>query len=139
MSFRLLALTPKGIFFDKNVEEAYIPTPNGPLGIFPNYTRARFALAPSGVLKVKESGKEKYYAIFGGVVRVDSNQTMILTEEIEDGLSIDMARAIAARDRAQDLLSNKEMGADIDRARAALNRALTRIDVKSLDEGGRKS
>jgi F-type H+-transporting ATPase subunit epsilon len=139
MSFRLLALTPKGVFFDKNVDEAYFPTPEGPLGIFPNYTRIRFAIAPSGVLKVKESGKEKYYAIFGGVVKVDSDKTMILTEEIEDGLSIDMARAIAARDRAQDLLSNKESAVDVERAKAALNRALTRIDVKSLDEGGRKS
>jgi F-type H+-transporting ATPase subunit epsilon len=64
---------------------------------------------------------------------------MILTEEIEDGGSIDMARAIAARDRAQDLLGSKESAVDIERAKAALNRALTRIDVKSLDEGGRKS
>jgi ATP synthase F1 epsilon subunit len=139
MSFRLLALTPAGVYFDKNVEEVYFPTPNGPLGIFSGYTRLRFTLAPSGVLKFKEEGKEKYYAIFGGLVSVEPTKVTILSEDIEDGMSIDMANAIASRDRAADFINGKDPNVDVDRARAALNHALTQIDAKSLAEGGRKS
>lgn len=139
MSFRLLALTPSGVFFDKEVEEAYFPAPEGPMGIFEGYTPICFSLEPEGVMRIKENGKDRFYAVFGGVVSVTSSKTTLLTEDIEDGMTIDMARAIAARDRALDLIGGKDPNADVGRARAALNRALVRINAKTSDEGGRKS
>jgi len=139
MSFRLLALTPNGVFFDKEVEEAYFPAPEGTMGIFEGYTPICFSLSSAGVIKIMESGKERFYAVFGGAVSVEADKTTILSEDIEDGMTIDMARAIAARDRALDLIDGKDPNADVERARAALNRALVRIDAKSSQEGGRKS
>ena len=56
---------------------------------------------------------------------------------LEDGYSIDMARAIAARDRAQDRIVRADEGTDILRAQAALYRALARIDAKEKSEGGK--
>lgn len=131
---RLLILTPKSVFLDKDVERFLVPSTKGPLEISGGYTPIIVGLAPCGVLKVT-MGKPKYYAIFNGTLKVEHDRAFILAESVEDGYGIDMARAIASRDRALDRIEKSDPDLDIHRARASLARALARIDVKNLDEG----
>lgn len=82
--------------------------------------------------------KTDFYAVFGGVIDVRKGGIATLyCEEINDGYSIDLARAIAARDRNLDRIEKHEEGIDILRAKAKLAKALIRIDVKHLSEGGK--
>ena len=134
----LKILTPQGIDFDAEVDAFVVPTEKGPLMIEPNYTNLIAALSPSGVLKVVTGKQNLYYAVFGGLLRVNRlTGCEIYTEEINDGYEIDMARAIAARDRNLDLLEKKEPGTDVSLARYKLSKALVRIEAKNLSEGSR--
>lgn len=131
---RLLILTPKGVYLDKEVERFLVPSTKGPLEICGGYTPLIAGLKPAGVLKVT-MGKAKFFAIFNGTLKVEKDRAYILCDDIEDGYAIDMARAIASRDRALDRLDNHDPEIDLKRAKASLARALARIDVKNLDEG----
>ncbi|MBQ9456973.1 MAG: F0F1 ATP synthase subunit epsilon [Bacilli bacterium] len=132
----LKILTPQGVAYDADVDAFVVPTEQGPLMIEPNYTNLIAALSPSGVLRVSKGKQNQYFAIFGGVLRVNRlSGCEIYTEEINDGYEIDMARAIAARDRNLDLIEKKEPDTDIALARFKLAKALTRIETKTLSEG----
>ena len=63
---------------------------------------------------------------------------IVYSDDIEPGDSIDMARAISARDRALDKLQNSKEPDDIKIANLALKRALARIDAKNGFLGGIK-
>jgi len=137
MSFiRLQVITPHGILFDDEVDEFLVPTEQGPLSISPHYTNIVAACSHYGVLRTTKDGKHRYFAMFGGFLEVTPTGARILAEDLEDGYTIDMARAIASRDRAQDRIANKDSKQDIVRAQASLYRALTRIEAKQKSEGG---
>ena len=131
---RLIILTPHGVFLDKEVERFVVPSTKGPLEISGGYTPIIAALDECGVMKIT-MGKSTYYALFQGTLKVEDGRAFVMCNEIEDGYSIDMARAIASRDRALDRIQNTQEGVDIKRAKASLARALARISVKTLSEG----
>lgn len=137
-SFPLKIVAMNRPFYDGEALSVTVPTPKGPLTIEPGYTNFIGAIAPAGVLKVVLAKGTEYYAIFGGVVDVKRNQCVcIYSEEINYGYEIDMARAIASRDRNLDRIQKREEGIDVNRARIKLAKALVRIDVKTLSEGGK--
>jgi F0F1-type ATP synthase epsilon subunit len=58
---------------------------------------------------------------------------------IDEGDSIDLARAKASEARARDRLEQHQEGLDVTRAQASLARALVRIEAKQLSSGGKKA
>ena len=135
-TFRLKILTPQGIVFDEDVLSVTVPAEKGPLCIQPGYTNVITSINPAGVLQVVTPKQTRYFAIFGGALDVSKLEgAFIYTEEINDGYAIDMARAIAARDRNLDRIEKRPEGIDILRAKAKLAKALVRINVKQLSEG----
>ena len=129
-------VTPGGVIFDEEVLSVTVPTEKGPLCIEPGYTNLIASISKAGVLIVVTAKQRRFYAIFGGSLDVSKLEgTFIFTEEINDGYQIDMARAIAARDRNLDRIEHRPEGIDIVRARAKLAKALVRISVKQLSEG----
>src|SRR5262249_12549265 len=78
-------------------------------------------------------GEQRYYmALFGGYMEVHDDQVSVLADIAERAEENDRPRAEAARDRAEQRLRDFH-GHDIDfeRARAALMRAMTRLQVAS--------
>ena len=131
--------TPEGVFFEDGVLSFNVPTTLGPLEVEPGYTNVITTLAPTGVMWIKKDNGKSYYAVFGGVLRVENgDKATLFTQEINDGYEIDMARAIAARDRNLDRIAKPDEGTDLIRARYKLNKALARISAKSLSEGKRQ-
>ncbi len=135
-TFPLRIFTPQGIIFNEEVLSATVPTEKGPLCIEPGYTNLISSIVKAGVLQIVTLKQTRYFAIFGGSLDVSKLEgTSIFTEEINDGFDIDLARAIAARDRNLDRLEKRPEGIDIVRAKAKLDKALVRISVKQLSEG----
>ena len=133
----LKVITPVGVLFDADVDSFSVMTEKGPLVISPKYTTLITACTPYGVAKIVQQGRPSYFAMFGGFLEVKPDGATILADDFEDGYSIDMARAIASRDRAQDRIEQPKNEIDFIRAQGALYRALTRIDAKTKSEGGR--
>ena len=69
-------------------------------------------------------------AVNGGFAEVISDQLTVLAETAELADSIDRTRAEEARDRARDRLkTRRDPEVDIERAEAALARAINRLRV----------
>lgn len=134
--FPLRVITMNGVVYDDEALSVQVPTDKGPLLIEPGYTNFIGAISPAGVLKIQTTKRNEYYAIFGGVIDVKHGiGVTIYSEEINYGAEIDMARAIASRNRNLDRIDKKPEGIDLIRAKIKLAKALVRIDVKRLSEG----
>jgi F-type H+-transporting ATPase subunit epsilon len=108
------------------------PGIEGQLGILPHHAPLLTALT-FGELRVRRGDEEEIYAISGGVMQVQPNHVIVLANTAEHAEEIDLARAQAARRRAEARLRNRiQENVDFARAEAALCRAMTRIKVAKL-------
>jgi F-type H+-transporting ATPase subunit epsilon len=83
-----------------------------------------------GTLKYTDvSGKEKLLFVNGGFAEVLPDKVTILAESAERQQDIDVVRAQAAKERAEQRLANRAAGIDLLRAELALRRALHRLKV----------
>ncbi|HXG38955.1 MAG TPA: F0F1 ATP synthase subunit epsilon [Bacteroidota bacterium] len=128
-AFSLEIITPTRVVFRDEATSLSAP---GVLGRFQIlYDHAPFLTAIGiGELKVKDkSGNDTIYATSGGFVEVSANKVVVLADAVEKASEIDVARAQAARTRAQERLHHPGPDIDVERARAALARALNRLRI----------
>lgn len=76
---------------------------------------------------LKKAAEEQKVAVFGGFLENSKNNVNIVAPLAELAENIDVARAQAAKKRAEDRLASHSADIDMDRARLALMRALTRL------------
>jgi F-type H+-transporting ATPase subunit epsilon len=131
MTFPLLIITPRRKVFDGNVELLSVVTTAGQLGILANHTPL-LTIMKTGPMHIQSNKKMIYYAVSGGVLSVQKNQTILLVDAIEQAEDIDIARAKEALKRAEDRLKEKNQKIDEARAKASLTRALNRIQVAEM-------
>jgi F-type H+-transporting ATPase subunit epsilon len=98
----------------------------GDIAFLPGHAPFIGALAVHPVVIRPESGAEVTVAAHGGFVEVSNNRVTILSDIAELPDQIDVGRAEAARDRANEAL---RANADDDDARAALARSVVRLAV----------
>jgi F-type H+-transporting ATPase subunit epsilon len=128
MTFPLLIITPRRKVFDDAVELLSVVTTAGQLGILANHTPL-LTIMKTGPMHIKTNKKTIYYAVSGGVLSVQKNQTILLVDAIEQADEIDVARAKEALKRAEDRLNDKHLKINVARAKLALTKALNRIEV----------
>jgi len=104
------------------------PTSEGEIGILPHHTPLMTMLKP-GELRAKQGDKEIELVVTGGFLEVRPDHVIVLADASERAEDIDLARAEAARKRAQERLANKEPDIDKAAVEAALRRAIARIEV----------
>ena len=128
MTFPLLIITPRRKVFDDSVELLSVVTTAGQLGILANHTPL-LTIMKTGPMHIKTNKKTIYYAVSGGVLSVQKNQTILLVDAIEQAEDIDINRAKEALKRAEDRLNEKNEKIENVRVNTALSRALNRIQV----------
>lgn len=118
------------VVFDADVDEIYSKGESGEFGILPNHVPFMAAL-DIGVTKVVIDGKPEMYTTMGGVFQLKDNQASILTQSAEAGTDIDVVRARAAKERAEERLAESTGDLDVKRAEIALARAMARLKASS--------
>ena len=124
----LKLITHDRIVFDEDVNEIYTRGVDGEFGILENHVPIMTAL-DVGVTKAVQGDKIKLFTTMGGIFQFKDNDTIILTDNAESGSDIDVARAKAAKERAEARLADKSAEIDAKRAEAALARAKARLKV----------
>lgn len=101
----------------------------GQMTILPKHAPLITMLQPAELIIRKANGDEMFMVITGGFVEVKPEKVIILADACERSDEIDMQRAVAAKQRAEERLKN--IGEDVDRfrAEAALRRSLVRLSV----------
>jgi len=127
-TIQLEIVTPDRMIVSDTAQEIQIPGKSGYLGILPGHAPLITEIAV-GEITYRSGNETKHIAVDWGFAEVLPEKVTILAETAERAADIDVARAQAAKERAEARL--KQGGADLDyrREEDALKRAQTRIDV----------
>ncbi len=126
-------VTPGKINYSDNVQSFTAPGIEGSFQILPRHASFITSLQVGKVKFVTNDGNEKTYATSGGVVEVHENRISMLAETIEAKEDIDINRALEAKKRAGELIKT-EHGTELELAKAALQRAVNRLNVAGYEE-----
>ena len=124
----LKIITHERIVFDNEVDELVVQTTSGQIGVLKDHIPITTPLE-IGVTKAKIGEKFKYFATMGGVFQFKDNNAVILTDVCEDGSDIDIARANAAKERAEARLA--EQKAELDEILKQLDREDVSVVMQS--------
>ena len=126
--FKLEIITPEKKFFDGETEQIIVRTTVGDVGILNGHEPYCAALG-IGQLRVMIDGQFRRAATSGGVIKVSRTKTVILVDSCEWADEIDVERAEAARDSAENRLKSADGDRQMKMAEIKLKRALNRIDT----------
>jgi F-type H+-transporting ATPase subunit epsilon len=124
----LQVVTPDRSVVTQEVDEVQIPGAEGYFGVLPGHTPLLAALK-IGELWYRKGSQRYYLSIVFGFAEVLPDRVTILAQVAELPEEIDVARAEAARQRAEQRLAQPTLDLDFERARIALMKALIRIQV----------
>jgi len=131
MPIRLEIVTGERLVYQDTVDIVIAPGVEGELGVLPRHAALMTMLQP-GQITVRKAGIEEDLAVSGGFMEVLPHKVTVLADTAERAEEIDIARAEAARERAQRLLEEARRGApgiDIARVQASMRRAQVRLKV----------
>jgi len=126
---KLKIITHEKVVYENEVDELYVQSVDGRLGILPNHIPIVCALN-IGVTKVVVGKNSECITTMAGVLQFSENEATILTDIAEVSADIDLVRANAARERAQSRLQAQKDKIDVLRAELALAKAIARISAK---------
>ena len=141
MPLQLEIVTPEKLAYQDEVDSVVLPGSEGELGVLPHHAPLISTLG-AGELRLRKGGQEESFAIVGGFLQVLPTQVVVMAETADMASEIDLERAQAARQRAEQALESGFVeGADLASARAALQAALIRIRVaeRRQHEGRRRN
>ena len=127
-AIKLDVVTAEKEVFSDDVDVVVAPGVEGQLGILPHHAPL-MTMLESGELLVRKGGEEFILAISGGFLEVRPDRVIILADAAERAEEIDVHRAEEAKRRAEEQLREGASGVDMAQARAALHRALVRIEA----------
>lgn len=132
-TFNIEIVSPDSVTSIKNVISLTAPGSDGSFGILKDHAPMSAALNAGHVhLEIEDKEVESDFFIGRGVLEVENNNVVFLLDTFESSKSIDINRAELAKTRAGDRLSGKtEEKVDFLRARLALNKAISRLNISS--------
>lgn len=122
-------LTPEKLAVKKAVSSVYLQSSMGRIGILPQHT-ALIAKLDFGELEYEENGATVDLLCGSGIVEVQNDKVTVLVRSAEYQDEIDVERAKAALERAKSRRDSKDEDIDLLRAEAALVRSMHRLRYK---------
>lgn len=130
-TFSLRIYEADDTFLIGEAEMVVVPTPDGEYGVMANHENMVVSIVP-GMLKYRMTGQEtKYASVASGMMRIEDNDVLILTEAAEHPEEIDMVRARRKEAEAREAMLQKKSIKDYYLAQATLIRSINRMRVKN--------
>ena len=127
-NFQVEIITPERVFYTGEATMIEFTSVEGDMGVYKNHIPLTTVLAP-GIVTITEEDGQKKAAVHAGFAEILGDKVTLLAEVAEWPDEIDLNRAEAARDRAEERISVKAETTDLKRAEFALHKALTRINA----------
>jgi len=129
-AIELTVVTPERQLLQETVVEVTIPGLDGALGILPGHAPLITELGIGELsYHTTTSSQPILLAVLRGFAEVLPDRVTLLAETAERAEEIDLARAQAAKARAEQRLASNDTNIDWDRATIALQRAVIRIQI----------
>jgi F-type H+-transporting ATPase subunit epsilon len=123
--------------FSGDAEMVLLPGVEGVMGILPHHSPLLTTLA-FGVITVITKNERDFFTVSGGVAEVQPDQVTVLADAAENVEEIDIARAEAAKNKAESLLADKSTMTieELENLRNSLRRSSLRLDaIKKFKKG----
>lgn len=115
-----------------------LPGESGELGILPGHTPLISRIRP-GTMKIKHTdGKEEHIFIAGGILEVQPGKVAVLSDTAIRAADLDEQKALEARKRAEELLSNTKDIVDIAAVEAELAMLAAQVEAARRFKGSRR-
>ena len=140
MTIRCEIVSQDRMVWDGDADIVIIPGVSGEMGILPNHAPLLSTLQ-YGILRVRHKDVEEIFTVAGGVVEIQPDVITVLADSAENVEEIDIARAEAARKRAEQIL---EEGPPPDsdaflKMEAALRRSNLRLEAARKYRRGQRA
>ncbi|MDO9150640.1 MAG: F0F1 ATP synthase subunit epsilon [Methylotenera sp.] len=116
--------------FSGEAEFVVAPASAGEVGIYPNHAPMISTIKP-GALRIKQTNEAEETLIFisGGLLEVQPGVVTVLADTAVRGHDLDEAKAIAAKEAAEEALRNRTSDIDYATAQAELSEAVAQIQT----------
>jgi F-type H+-transporting ATPase subunit epsilon len=114
--------------FSGLAEVVVVPGEMGELGIYPRHTALMTRIKPGAVrIKVPDQDYEELIYVSGGMLEVQPNVVTILADTAIRGADLDEARALEAKQSAEEAMKNRTSDIDYAQAQAELAEAIAQL------------
>ena len=116
--------------FSGDAEFVVAPASAGEVGLYPNHAPMITTIKP-GALRIKQTNEAEETLIFisGGLLEVQPGVITVLADTAVRGHDLDEAKAIAAKEAAEEALRNRTSDIDYATAQAELSEAVAQIQT----------
>lgn len=131
-TLHLEVVSAEQAIFSGDVSAVFAPAIMGDVGIYPKHTPLITQLKP-GELKIEVEGKDDLFIyLSGGMLEVQPDVVTILSDTAIRADDLDEAKALQAKQQAEDALKDKK--ADIDSAQALAELAEAAAQLRMIEK-----
>ena len=136
MAIHVNIVSAEGAIFEGDADMVFAPAKAGEIGIAPRHAPLLTTLKP-GSVRVQTGETEKLFYVTGGILEVQPHLVTVLADSALHADQLDEAEALAARERAKEMLEGKHGAIDLQRAQAELVEAEARYRAAQQLKGQR--
>lgn len=128
MSIHVDVVSAEESIFSGLAEFVVLPGEVGELGILPGHMPLMTRIKPGAVrLKIQGQAQEEVIFVAGGILEVQPGLVTVLADTAIRGKDLDEAKALDAKKKAEEAMSNRESELDYARAQAELAEAVAQL------------
>ena len=129
-------VSAEGEIFSGEADMVFAPAKVGEIGIAPRHAPLLTTLKP-GSVRVQTGEGEKLFYVTGGILEIQPHLVTVLADSALHAHQLDEAEALAARERAREMLDGKHGAIDLARAQSELVEAEARYRASQQLKGHR--
>ena len=130
-------VSAEGEIFSGEAEMVFAPARLGEVGIAPRHAPLLTDLIPGEVRVQTAEEDEKLFYVTGGVLEVQPHLVTVLADSALRADQLDESAALAARERAREVLEGRHGEVDLKQAQAEMVEAEARYRAAQKLKGGR--
>lgn len=127
MTIHVDVVSAEASIFSGLAEFVALPGESGELGILPGHMPLMTRIKPGTVRLRLPSGNEELIFVAGGMLEVQPGLVTVLADTAIRGADLDHAKAVEAKTRAQEAMSNRASEMDYARAQLELAEAVAQL------------
>ena len=137
MTIHVDIVSAEGAIYSGDADMVFAPAGLGEVGIAPRHAPLLTTLRP-GAVRVQTGDGEKLFYVTGGVLEIQPHLITVLADSALHAHELNEAEALAARERAREVLAGKHGEVDLTRAQAELVQAEARYRASQQLKGHRE-
>ncbi len=138
MPIQVHIVSVEGEIFSGEAQMVFAPAMMGEIGIAPRHAPLLTNLKPGAVRVQVPGGEEKFFYVTGGVLEVQPHLVSVLADSALHAEQLDESAALAARERAREVLEGRHGAVDIEQAQAEMVEAEARYRASQQLKGKSK-